>query len=77
MGKFKNYMMKKVMQHKMKDASPEQQQQINAILENNPELMDKITKEIKQEMDSGKDQMSASMVVMKKYQKEIQEAMQQ
>ena len=73
---FKNYMMKKVMQHKMKDAPPEQQQQIEKLMEENPELFEKISKEIKQEMKNGTDQMAASMKVMRKYQSELQKALQ-
>jgi len=76
MGKIKNYMMKKMMQSKMKDASPQQQEQIMKLVEENPELFEKITKEIKQEMKNGSDQMAASMKVMKKYQGELQKALQ-
>ena len=77
MGKIKNYMMKKVMDHKMKDADPQQRQMIEKLMNENPELLEKIQKEIKQEMNNGKDQMAASMVVMKKHQSEIQKIMQQ
>lgn len=77
MGKMKNYMMKKVMQHKMKDASPQQQEQVMKIMEENPELFEQIQKEIKQEMKNGKDQMAASMQVMKRHQSELQKIMQQ
>ncbi|MEX1026395.1 MAG: hypothetical protein WD049_00085 [Candidatus Paceibacterota bacterium] len=73
----KNYLMKKVMKSKLKDAPPQQQEMIMKLVENNPALFEKISKEVKQEMKNGKDQMAASMIVMKKYQGEIQKAMQQ
>ncbi|MEX0673076.1 MAG: hypothetical protein WDZ82_00020 [Candidatus Paceibacterota bacterium] len=72
----KNYVMRKMMQSKLKDAPPQQQEMIMNLVENNPELFEKISKEIKQEMKNGKDQMAASMLVMKKYQGEIQKALQ-
>jgi len=77
MGKIKNYMMEKVMQHKMKDMPKQQQEQVMKMVQENPELFEKIQKEIKQEMKNGKDQMAASMQVMRKYQSEIQKIMQQ
>ena len=75
MGKIKNYMMKKMVQSQMKNAPKDQQDQIMTLIDEHPELFEKITKEIKQEMKNGKDQMSASMLVMKKYQGELQKAM--
>ncbi|MEX0930438.1 MAG: hypothetical protein WDZ79_02025 [Candidatus Paceibacterota bacterium] len=72
----KNYIMRKVMKAKLKDAPPQQQEMIMGMVENNPELFAKISKEIKQEMKNGRDQMAASMLVMKKYQKDIQKALQ-
>ena len=77
MGKIKNYAMKKMMEHKMKDMPPQQQEQVMKMVQENPELFEKIQKEIKQEMKNGKDQMAASMQVMRKYQSEIQKIMQQ
>ncbi len=71
----KNYITKKVLERKLKDAPPQQREMITSLVENNPELFEKITKEIKQEMKQGKSEMAASMLVMKKYQGEIQKAM--
>jgi len=65
------------MQHKMKDMPKQQQEQVMKMVQENPELFEKIQKEIKQEMKNGKDQMAASMQVMRKYQSEIQKIMQQ
>jgi DNA-binding ferritin-like protein len=75
-GKMKNYAMKKMLQSQMKDVPEDQQQMIMEMVETNPELFEKIAKEMKAEMDSnGNDQMAAAMKVLPKYQQEIQSAM--
>jgi len=61
--------MKKIM--KMKGVPPEQIEMIIKLMEKDPELFKKISKEIKQKMKEGKDQTLASMEVMRKYQGEI------
>lgn len=75
-GKIKNFAMKKMLQTQMKDASPEQQQMLLEMMENNPELFEKIAKEMQTELKAnGNNQMAAAMKVLPKYQKEIMEAM--
>ena len=54
---------------------PAQQQLIMTLMEKNPELFEKIAKEIKALTDAGKPEMYANFEVMKKYQKELQELM--
>lgn len=76
MGKIKNYLTKKVLDHKLKDAPPQQRQMIETMMEKNPALFEKIQKEIKAEMNNGASEMAASMKVMKKYQGDIQKLMQ-
>lgn len=41
------------------------------MLQKDPELFKTIAKETKEKMDQGMDQMSASMIVMKKYENEL------
>lgn len=41
------------------------------MMEKNPKLFEEIAKEIKAKMDSGVDQKSASMEVMKKYENDL------
>jgi len=54
----------------------EQQEKMLTMIENNPDLFMKISKEVKEKMKKdGKDQMTASMIVMQKYQKELKAAM--
>lgn len=74
-GKAKNFMMKKMLERQLKSAPAEQREMIMSLLENNPELFEKIAKEMQDEMKSGKNQMAAAMKVMPKYQAEIQKAM--
>jgi len=75
-GKVKNFAIKKLVQSQMKNAPLEQQQMILALLEKNPELFEKIAKEMQDELKkNGNNQMQAAMKVLPKYQKEITEAM--
>lgn len=74
-GKAKNFLMKKMLDRQLKDASPEQREMITTMLENNPELFEKIAKEIQEEMKRGSNQMTAAMKVMPKYQEELRKAM--
>lgn len=71
----KNFLMKKMLQSQLKKLPADQQAQVMAMMEKDPELFEKIAKEIKAEMKKGKDQMSAAMTVMPKYQAELRRAM--
>ena len=73
--KAKDFIMKKAMDRQLKDASPEERQLIEILMKKDPELLKKINKEIKAEMKGGKDQMSAAMKVMPKYQSQLQALM--
>lgn len=59
----------------MKDVPKDQQEMLMTLMEKNPDLMEKIAKEIQVEMKAGKNQMSAAMTVLPRHQKELQEAM--
>ena len=72
---FKKFLMKKMLQSQLKNVPPEQRDQIMQAVSNNPELFQKIEKEIKAAVKSGKPKMAASMEVMRKYQGELQKAM--
>ena len=73
--KVKNYAVKKMVQSQMKNAPPEQQEMIMAMVEKEPELFQKIAKEIKAEEAKGASQTAAAMKVMPKYSAQIQRAM--
>lgn len=74
----KDFFMKKVLGSQLKKSGlPEAQQEkvMNAMMKN-PELFQKISKEVKELEKQGKNQMFASMEVMKKYQNELRDLMQ-
>jgi hypothetical protein len=74
----KDFFMKKVLSSQLKKSGlPEaQQEKVLAAMMQNPELFQKIAKEIKELEKQGKNQMFASMEVMKKYQSELAKIMQ-
>ncbi len=69
--------MKKLIQSKLGNIPKEQQDKIIAIVTKNPELFQEIALKIKTQMDSGKDQMKATMSVMEEYKDQIQKLMAQ
>ncbi len=73
--KAKNFVVKKLLERQLKDASPEQRELIMTLMEKDPALFEKISKEMQAEIKSGKTQMSAAMKVMPKYQAQIQALM--
>ncbi|MBX4198122.1 hypothetical protein KW782_02185 [Candidatus Parcubacteria bacterium] len=71
----KQYLMKKMLKSKMKDIPEAERDKIFTAIEKNPQLFQKIAEEVQQKMKEGKDQMSASMEVMSKYQNELKDLM--
>ncbi|TRZ52717.1 hypothetical protein D4R99_02275 [bacterium] len=71
----KDFFIKKLIQSKLKGVPQDQQDMIVALVTENPELFEKIGKEIQQKTKEGKGETAASMEVMRKYQGEIQKAM--
>lgn len=67
----KNFLMRKMVQSKMKDVPPDQQEKILAMIEKNPDFFQKIALEVQEKMKQGKDQMAATMEVMSKYQDDL------
>jgi len=64
------------MRAKMKDVPKEQQEQIMALVQKNPDLFKKIGEEIDRRVKKGgENQMKATMEVMKKYRAELQDLM--
>lgn len=65
-----------MLQAQLKNAPPEQQEMIMGLMEKNPELLEKIAKEIQAELKTnGNNQMAAAMKVLPKYQKELMASM--
>jgi len=71
----KNFLMKQMLKKQMKDVPEAEQEKMFSMVEKNPELFQKIALEIQSEMKAGKDQMSATMMVTKKYQDELKNLM--
>lgn len=71
----KDYFMKKMLEKQLKNLPPEQRDKMIAVISDNPEFFQKIAEEIKEEQKKGKDQMAATMVVMRKHQGELQKIM--
>lgn len=68
-----SWITKKVLQSKLKDLPEDQQKLFLEIFEKNPDLLKKISEEIESRIKKGEHQMYATMQVMKKYGKELQE----
>lgn len=64
-----------MMEHKMKDLPPEQKDLLMTLMNDHPELMEKIAKEIKEKKKQGIDEQTASMQVMFKYKDDFQRIM--
>jgi len=73
--KAKQFMTRKLLEHQLKSAPPEQRELILTMMEKDPQLFEKIALEIQAEIKKGKNQMSAAMAVLPKYQKELQSVM--
>lgn len=71
----KSFLLKKLLKSKMKDVPEAEQDKMIALIEKNPELFQKIALEVQEKMKGGKDQMTASMEVMQKYQTELKSIM--
>ena len=72
---FKKFFMKKMMQRQVKNLPKDQQEKIINAVEKNPEFFEKINKEIAQKVKQGKNQMAASMEVMRLHQDELRKIM--
>ncbi len=71
-----DFLLKQAMKWKLKDVPQEQQEQILAIVQKNPELFKKIGEEVDRRVKKGgEDQMKATIEVMKKYREELASVM--
>jgi hypothetical protein len=72
---FKEFLMKKLIQSKLKNLPKKEQELILKLVTKNPKLFEEIAMKIKKKTDAGADQMMATMTVMKEYQGQIQKLM--
>jgi hypothetical protein len=66
-----NFLMRKLLESKMKDVPIDQREMILDMIEKNPAFFESIAEEVKAKMAEGKDQMAATMEVMQKHQDEL------
>jgi len=64
-------LLKKMLKSKMPNVSDADVDKLLGVVEKNPELFQKIGKEVQEKVKGGKDQMSATMEVMQKYQGDL------
>jgi hypothetical protein len=69
----KGFLMKQLMKRKMSHLPPEMQERFSSAIEKDPDFFTMLSKEIDAEQKRGKGQMAASISVMKKHQKRLQE----
>lgn len=67
----KDFLMKKMLASQMKGVPQAEQDKILGMLQKNPELFQKIGTEVQAKMKDGKDQMTATMEVVKKYEEDL------
>jgi len=67
----KNFLLKKVLETKLKDVPQAQKEKILKLFEENPELLQKIAKEMQEKVKGGKDQMAVAQELMQKYGDEL------
>lgn len=67
----KEFLMRKMLEKQLKNVPKEEQEKMVSMITKNPELFQKIAVEVKAKVDSGKDQMTATMEVMKNYESEL------
>ena len=72
---FKEFLIKKMLKTKMKDIPEAEQEKMIKLVTENPELFQKIALDIQTKMKEGKDQMTATMEIMKKYESELRQVM--
>lgn len=71
----KDFFMRKMLEKQLKDLPADQRDKMIEVITNNPEFFQKIAEEIKAAQAKGKDQMAATMEVMRKHQAELQKIM--
>lgn len=68
----KEFFLKQAVKHGTKNLPKDQQDMLMQAVEKNPELFNKIAKEIEELKKQGKPEMYAALDVMKRHQKELQ-----
>ncbi len=72
---FQNFLLKTMLKKQMKNVPQEQQDQIFAMIEKNPDFFMKIAQEAQEKIKGGMAQQDAMMAVMKAHEQELKEVM--
>ena len=72
---FQNFLLKTMLKKQMKNVPAEQQEQIFAMIEKNPDFFMKIAKEAQEKIKGGMAQQDAMMAVMKEHEAELKAVM--
>ena len=72
---FGNFLMRKMMESKMKDVPQAEKEKFFAMLEKNPELFQNIALKAQEKIKSGMGQMDAVMSVVKEYEVELKDVL--
>jgi len=72
---FQNFLIKQMLKKQMKDVPVEQQEQIFAMIEKNPDFFMNIAKEAQEKIKGGMSQQDAMMAVMKSHEVELKQVM--
>jgi hypothetical protein len=72
MGMFKNFLLKQTLRAKMKGVPEAERDKMLALMEKNPEFFKKIGEKVQKRVKAGQSEMSATMIVMREHQGELQ-----
>ncbi len=72
MNFFGNFLVKKLLDAKLKNIPQSEREKVQKALEEHPEIFERILKDIEQQMKSGKNQFDAVQDVLRKNQTELQ-----
>ena len=72
---FKNFLMKKMLKRQMQGVPEAEQDRLIEAVTKHPELFQKIAAEVQEKMKGGKNQMAATMEVMRKYQSDLKDVL--
>ena len=73
----KDFFLKQALKHKLKGVPEGERDMLLSAMEKNPDFFQKVGDEIKQLTKQGQSEMAASMIVMRKYQSELQKLLRQ
>ena len=72
----KDFFLKQALKHKLKDVPEAQREMLTSAMERNPEFFKKIGDEVKALTKEGHTELTATMMVMRKHQSELQKLLQ-